>query len=221
MTDETAGDRRFTERAMEAVIRIALIGILAAWCLEIVRPFLVPMTWGVIIAVAMYPGYWRLCALFSGRRAAAAVTFVVLALAVLLVPVYLLSQSLVVGAQILVRDLDQGSLRVPPPPDWVQGLPLVGEKVQGLWTQASVNLEETLGRFLPQMQSAFRWLVEAAAGAGFGILQFVFAIGIAGALLAHGEGGKQTAMAVGRRLAGESGIEFVRLSEAMGPSTTS
>lgn len=43
MTDETSEDHRFTEPAIEAFIRIALIANLAAWCFKIVRPFLVPL----------------------------------------------------------------------------------------------------------------------------------------------------------------------------------
>lgn len=220
MTDETSEDHLFTERAIEAFIRIALIAILAAWCFEIVRPFLVPLIWGVIIGIAAFPGYRRLSNALKGRTGSAAVIFVVLALTVLLIPVYLLSQSVVDGAQVLVRDLGEGPLRVPPPPSWVQGLPLVGDGFHRSWSQASVNLESALGRFLPQIQAALRWLVGAAAGAGFGILQFVFAIGIAGVLLAHAERGKHGALALGRRLAGDSGVEFVQLSEATVRSVT-
>lgn len=220
MADDTPEDRRFTERAIEAFIRIALIAILAAWCLSIVRPFLVPLVWGVIIAIAVFPGYRRLCKALNGRRGAAAVIFSVLALVLLLVPVYLLSQSVVDGAQVLVRDLDQGALKVPPPPDWVQGIPLAGEGLHRSWTQASADLQAVLHRFMPQIQATVRWLVKAAAGAGFGILQFVFAIGIAGVLLAHAEGGRRAAVAIGRRLAGDSGVEFVQLSEATVRSVT-
>ena len=194
--------------------------MLAAWCFEIVRPFLVPLVWAVIIAIALFPTYQRLRGALRGRRVPAAVVLVLLALTVLLIPVYLLSQSLVEGAQVLVRDLDAGTLRVPPPPAWVHGLPLVGETAAKSWSQASLNLEGTLGRFLPQIQASLRWLVGAAAGAGFAILQFVFAIGIAGVLLARAEGGTQAAIAVGRRLAGESGVEFIRLSGSTVRSVT-
>jgi predicted PurR-regulated permease PerM len=220
MTEETFEDRRFTERAVEAFIRIALIGILAAWCFEIVRPFLVSMIWGVIIAIGLFPAHRRLCDALKGRRATAAVILSLVALTLLLVPVFLLSQSVVDGAQVLVRDFGQGTLRIPPPPGWVQGLPLVGDGLERLWTLASTNLEAALAQFRPQLQSALGWLAGAAAGAGFGILQFLFALGIAGVLLAHAEEGKGAAVAVARRLAGDSGVEFVQLGEATVRSVT-
>ena len=45
----------FTTNAIEAAIRVGLLLMLAMWCLDIVRPFVVPVVWGLIIAVAIYP----------------------------------------------------------------------------------------------------------------------------------------------------------------------
>lgn len=220
MSAETYDDNRFTERAIEAFIRIALIALLAAWCFLIVRPFLVPVVWGVIIAIGVFPGYQRLCGMLKGRRGTAAVIFVLLAFILLLVPVVLLGQSVVDGAQTLVRDFGEGTLRIPLPPDWVRGLPLVGEGLERLWTLASTNLEAALTQLRPQIQAALGWLAGAAAGAGFGILEFLFALGISGVLLAHAEAGKGATIAVARRLAGDSGIEFIQLAAATVRSVT-
>ena len=193
MSDETSEDHRFTERAIEAFIRIALIAILAAWCFEIVRPFLVPLIWGVIIGVAAFPGYRRLSNALKGRTGTAAVIFVVLALTATADP-GLPAQPVGGG-----RGPGPGARfrRGPPadssPAELGAGAPAGGGRLHRSWSQASVNLESGLGRFLPQIQAALRWLVGAAAGAGFGILQFVFAIGIAGVLLAHAERGTHAA----------------------------
>ena len=47
-------DNAFVANAVEAAIRIGIVIILVAWCFQIVRPFIVPIVWGVIIAVATY-----------------------------------------------------------------------------------------------------------------------------------------------------------------------
>jgi uncharacterized protein YhhL (DUF1145 family) len=47
----------FTEQALEAVVRIGVIALLVIWCFEIVHPFIVPIVWGVIIAVAVFLMY--------------------------------------------------------------------------------------------------------------------------------------------------------------------
>ncbi len=45
------------DRAVETAVRIGLIAVMLALCYWIVRPFLIPIAWGIIIAVAAWPGY--------------------------------------------------------------------------------------------------------------------------------------------------------------------
>lgn len=220
MAPESPTDRLFVDRAIESFIRIALIAILAAWCFEIVRPFIVPIVWGVIVAIGLYPGHQRLTTILDGRSATAAVAVSVFALAVLLVPVVLLSASVVDGAEVVLRGLEEGGLRVPPPPDSVSRIPLVGDSVHDFWRKASSNLESALVQIAPQLKTGLHWLGGLAAGAGIGILQFILAIAIAGVLLAHAEEGQAAVLAVARRLAGGRGIEFARLAEATVRSVT-
>ena len=47
----------FLNRALEILIRIGAILLLVAWCIQIVRPFLVPVLWGVIITLPAILGY--------------------------------------------------------------------------------------------------------------------------------------------------------------------
>jgi hypothetical protein len=49
----TQSDRHVTDQAIEIFIRIALIIILAALCFDIVRHFIVPGLWGLIIAIGL------------------------------------------------------------------------------------------------------------------------------------------------------------------------
>ncbi|AFL75513.1 AI-2E family transporter [Thiocystis violascens] len=210
----------FVANALEATVRIGLLLVLAAWCFSIVQPFVIPLAWGIIIAVAQYPGYRTLCAWLGGRRRAAATLMAVLDLLVLLVPAVLLSGTLLDGAQGLARGLQEGTLAVPPPPDSVKGWPLVGEPLSAFWVQASQNLTETAAKLAPQLKAAAGWLLSTAVGAGFSVLQFILAIIIAGALLAHADASAEFARAVAARLAGEKGAEITRLSETIVRSVT-
>jgi predicted PurR-regulated permease PerM len=220
MAEETRADRHVTDRAVETFIRIALIAILAAWCFNIVRPFIVPSLWGVIIAIGLDPAYRYLLDRLGGRSALAATLVSLLTLAVLLAPVILLSESVVWEAEGLFRGLDDGTLDVPPPPAWVDGLPLVGPDVNELWRDASHNLKDALLQVAPHIKAALGWLGGMAAGVGIGILQFVFAIGIAGVLLAHEEPTQRAAVSIARRLAGARGLELAELAAATVRSVT-
>ena len=220
MAEETPADRHYTDRAIETFIRIALIAILAAWCFDIVRPFIVPSLWGVIIAIGLHPVYLRLLHSLGQRSGVAATLTSLLTLAILLVPAVLLSGSVMEGAEGVLKGFEAGSLEIPPPPAWVEGLPLVGSSAHDWWLQASNNLKGALLQIAPQIKVALTWLGGVAAGAGIGILQFVFAIAIAGVLLAHEEGARRAAGTIARRLAGERGIEFAALSAATVRSVT-
>ena len=46
-----------TRRALEASIHIGLTVLLVTACLLILRPFIPLIAWGIIIAVALYPGF--------------------------------------------------------------------------------------------------------------------------------------------------------------------
>jgi predicted PurR-regulated permease PerM len=216
----SADDQRFLARVVEATIRVGLLALLVAWCFQIVQPFVVPTVWGVIIAVAAYPGYARLADALGGRQVLAATVFTLIGLVALVVPTVLLSGTLVEGARTLATGFQEGTLRVPPPPEGVAAWPLVGEWLERFWTEASENLGAAIQMVGPQLKTAGTWLLSGAAGIGFGVLQFVVAIVIAGVILARAEPAKDAAYALARRLAGDRGADFAALAEATVRSVT-
>lgn len=213
-------DKAFLNRAIETAIRIGLVAIIAVWCFQIVQPFIVPGVWGVIIAVAVYPGYRRLGTALGERHGLAATLFAVLMLVLLIIPAVLLTGTLVDGAQWLAEGLRTGTLSVPPPPESVSRWPLIGENLHRFWTEASQNLEATLRTIGPQFKALGSWLLSAAAGAGLTILQFVLAVIIAAVLLAHASGSEHVAQVIAARLVGDRGVEFTHLAEATVRSVT-
>jgi predicted PurR-regulated permease PerM len=207
-------DRAFLNRTIEATIRVGLIAVLLLYCFQIIRPFIIPVVWGVIIAVAVYPNYQWVQRALGDRRTLAATLFVVLALVLLITPTFMLSDTLVMGVTGLARDLSEGALNIPAPPESVANWPLIGKPLDKFWRLASVNLAGALGEIGPQLKVLGTWLLSAAAGAGLGILQFIVAIIIAGVILRHGEAGKRTSHAIARRLAEAHGAGFIELSSA-------
>jgi predicted PurR-regulated permease PerM len=211
---EPGADKEFLSRVVEATVRIGLLAGLAAWCFLIVSPFLVPIVWGVIIAVATYHGYARIEAGAGNRRGLAATIYILLGLVLLVVPAAMLGSTLVDGAQALANGMQAGHLQIPPPPESVASWPLVGKPLAAFWHGASSNLEATLQTIAPQLKAFGGWLLSTAAGAGLGILQFVIAILIAGVLLAHAEAGGRATRAIAMRLAGDQGADFAQVAEA-------
>lgn len=215
MSDTTTqpADLTVSRTAVEAVVRVGLLLLLTFWCFTIAQPFLVPVVWGMIIAVALHPVHRRLRHGLGGRGRLAAFLVSLLLLILLILPLIVLSRALVDNVASLVRVLAEGGITLPPPPEGLAGWPVIGPPLDELWRLGLDNLRTTLGQVTPQLRVLAGWLVSLVAGAGFGILNFLIAIVIAGILLAHAQEGDGLAQTVAVRLVGARGPELVELTE--------
>ena len=205
----------FTKNAIEAAIRLGLLLLLALWCFNIIKPFILPVMWGVIIAVAVYPVFAKLKAAMGGRNKLASVLYTLIALALLMTPTIMVSNSMIDTSAALAERYEAGTLNIPPPDDSVKDWPVIGEKTHAIWTQASSNLEKTLTQYQPQLEKVGQGFVSAAAGLGGAILQFVLSIIISGVLVANAPGAYQLTMKIFSRLTNiEHGKEYTDLSKA-------
>ena len=214
-SSRTEEDKLFQARALDAVVRISLLALLVLWCFNIVRPFILPILWGAIMAVAIYPLYVKAHHKLGGREKLTAVLIDLVALAILIVPSVMLTGSLIDGTQSIAAEYDSGTLTIPPPSASVKDWPLVGEKLFNAWSLASTNLEDALVQFKPQVETAGKWFLSAVAGAGAGILMFVVSIIIAGVFLVYARSGSHALeTVVGRVLGEKEGKAFVDLAGA-------
>ena len=222
MTDSShsSNDKRFFSNALEAFIRIGIVGLLAIWCFQIGRPFIHIILWGIIIAVAIHPAYRKLKAIMGERGKLAATLITLFALILLIVPAVILTGSLIDGVQDLSIRLRNGTLDLPPPSESISSWPVIGNSLYQTWSLASANLTAALSKFAPQLKAFSGWVLSAGAGTGAGILQFVISIIVGGILLANAESAYKLAQAIGRRLAGERGAEFVDVAGATLRSVT-
>lgn len=213
ITPNRQSNTDFTQNTIEAAIRLGLLLLLAAWCFRIIYPFIEPVMWGVIIAVAIFPLFVKLKSAMGGRNKLAAVLYTLTALALLITPTIMISDSLVETSQSLSEQYEQGLLKIPPPQDRVKGWPLVGEKLHGIWSQASDNLQGTVEKYGPQLRQAGEKGIAIAAGAGGGILQFFISIIISGILVANAAGAYNVTVKIFSRLTDQKqGIAFTHLS---------
>ena len=209
-----AGPDQLPGRVAETAIRIGVLALLLFWCFQIIKPFIVTVLWGAIIAVAIHPVYRTLVDLLQGRRRLAAILLSVGFLILLLVPTVLLTKLLVENVKTLAESFHHGQITIPPPPEGVKGWPVIGDFVARIWTLASTNLSEALKLLQPQFKALGVWLLNVAASAGIGIIMFVFAFIIAGVFLTHSSGSHELAHRIAKRLVGERGDDFANLAEA-------
>lgn len=203
--------RRDLTRTVLAVAAIAGLLGLSAWVL---RPFLPAAVWAVMLVVATWPEFRALEARLGGRRGVTVALMVSGLLLLLVLPLALAVDTLVDHADQLTslgKRLAEGGL--PSPPDWVAGLPLLGERVTVWWQQAiDAGPSGLLARALPYASETGKWVLAQAGGVGGMLLQFLLVVALAGVLYGAGEDGARLVVRFGRRLAGERGEHSVVLA---------
>ena len=141
-----------SKATIEAAIRIALIGVMVIITLRIIHPFVMPVAWGIIIAVAVNPFITMVAKRMGDRRKLVVVLFALLIIAALIIPSVLLVTASIDTVQDVAARLEGGTLTVPPPPGNVQKWPVIGESLYSAWSLASTNLEAAIHKFAPQLK---------------------------------------------------------------------
>lgn len=219
-SDQTAPDKAYLNRALEISIHIGLFVLLAVACILILSPFIGVVVWGLIISIACYPRYCKLQSLLGGRGGLAAIFFTVFLLTVFIIPIALLAKTMVDGFQALAVHLHDGTLTIPPPPPNIANWPIIGKPLSDIWNLGSNNFSAALQSLAPQLKEVANRLLPAAAGVGFGALEFFASIMVAGFLLANASPCARVSRNLAIRLLGNKGPEFEALAAATVRSVT-
>jgi len=211
--DSSKVDQGFLANAMASFLQIGALLLLLIWCFDIVRPFIGVMVWALIIAVAVYPLHLSLTAKLGARDKTSVFILVLIGLAIILVPTWILGDSAITGLKALATDLKAGTLTIPAPSPDVANWPLIGEQVHNIWAGAATNLEATLGQYEEQLKALGQSVVGFATSTIGGIFQFVFATIIGGVLLLQGKGGYLVSRNIMASLVGtQNGDKFTNMS---------
>jgi predicted PurR-regulated permease PerM len=213
-TEQLVDNRDYVNRGVEVSTHIGLVILLVAACFLILRPFLSLITWGIIIAISVYPSYRKLQQALRDRGVLSSVVITILLLAFLVIPVVLLAGTLVGGIQTLAAHLKAGTPVIPPPPASIETWPVIGAPLKSVWSLASTNMATALRSFAPQVKVVVAGLLSASAGIGLTVLQFAFSMVVAGILLANAQAATGAAHSFANRVFGDRGTEFERLASA-------
>jgi len=199
--------------AIDISVKLGALLLLLIWCFQIISPFISIIFWAMVISVSLFPLFVGLTRKLGGRKKLASALITISLLAVLIVPSIIFTDSLVAGIQDFATDIDSDSFVVPPPPDKVADWPVVGGTVHSTWKLASVNLEKIVLEYAPQLKAIGNWILNALMGTGLGILQLLVSIIIGGIFLVISESGGDTLTKLYKRILGERGDEFIRISK--------
>jgi predicted PurR-regulated permease PerM len=195
-------ERSFSHSLLNVLIRAGLIAVLVIVCFQIFSPFKELLLWSLILAITLYPLQRRLKDMLGQKDGYISTLIVLITIGILTVPIYLLGTSIADSVNSVISLLKSGNLHVPPPPDSIAAWPLVGKPLHDLWQQAASDLPDLVYKFVPQIKGISLALLSKLAGVSMGLISFIFALVIAGIIMAHGENGSRSAVQIATRLSG-------------------
>lgn len=214
MQTEADKRKRFVRNMMESAIRIGLLFILIVWTYDIIKPFIIPVLWGAILAVALMPITQKIEASLKGRRGITATVLVLLCIALLITPFVMVSGSLVDLAAHLTEVFKSGEVKIPGPTQRVADIPVIGGKLFEVWSLFSSNLEKAVTHFLPEIKVAASKMASIVGSSLSALLMFIISLAIAAGFMTHAEASSSALKNVTIRIVGQNGAEWTTLTAA-------
>src|SRR6516165_127883 len=167
-----------TTQLLERAFLLLLFAGLLVGILAVLRPFTTGILFGAILAIAAWP--LRDLLLRRGlRRGLVATLLLVLALAVVVLPLLALAPG-------LGERLTQGAGRLrdyfasaPQIPSWLAGLPFVGERLASLWDKVLLAKGDISTVLEPYSDALREALVDAARALGQSVVQIILSLVVA------------------------------------------
>jgi predicted PurR-regulated permease PerM len=188
-------------------------GMIAA-CFWILRPFLPAIIWATTLVVATWPIMLHVQRRLWNSRGLAVAIMAMALLIVFVVPFWLAITTIADNFDRIVGwTTSLAAFKLPPPPEWLSGVPLFGNRAAQFWeTLAASGIEPLVSKAAPYAGGVASWFVAALGGLGIVLVQFLLTVVVAGVMYLNGEHAAAAARRFGRRLAGERGEQSVRLA---------
>lgn len=198
-------------RTTLAVLSIGGLIFVSFW---IIRPFLAPLIWAAMIVVATWPLMRRVQGRLWGRRGLAVTTMMLALLLVFIVPLTLAIGTIVEHTDDIVALAKKvTTFQLPPPPEWLGKLPLIGDHAVSAWEKiAAEGARDLAAQAEPYVRTGTRWFLSEVGSFGLVFVQFVLTVILAAVFYSSGEIWAAWMMRFGRRLANTRGENAVVLA---------
>jgi predicted PurR-regulated permease PerM len=195
-------------------LAVLFIGGMIAASFWILQPFLPAVIWASMIVVATWPLMVRVQSALWGRRGLAVAVMTVVLLLGLLVPLALALTTIVAHSQDIAASVQWLiAWSVPPAPDWLDRLPLLGPRLAAKWKEvAALRAEELSAHLAPYTRQIIGWILGTTGTIGIVLVQFLLVVVFAAFLYASGETAAEGVRRFARRLAGARGDHSARLA---------
>jgi len=206
-----------SERAIqiERLAGLSIIGLLIIGSIVVVLPFLPAILWAVVFTVTIWPFFTRVEKTLGGRTTLAAVVPTLLLALIFFVPLVYVGSKLVSQASIAI-DYAEGLMEkgLGQPPLWLKGLPLVGEKIEGIWQNVGHDTPRLIEVVKPHIKNLLGYIVSAGAGMARVILLMILSLIFFFFLLKEGRPIRMSLERMAVRVGGEKGRHLLFVAGA-------
>ena len=201
-----------SRKIVETLLQLLALAVLIGWCFKIIEPFITPLVWGCILAVAIFPFFKKLKKILKGKDLLAAAVITVTLLLLLILPAIFLGIKTGTEIKVLTTDYQQGQLIIPPAPENVKNWPIIGSKAFSIWQDASTNIELLIKHNPEFVSKAFDTTLSIVSNAGKGIVIFIVSIIISGVFLSYADSSEKYARLGFERLMGNIKSDMTMLA---------
>lgn len=196
------------------VLAVLFICVLIATSFWILRPFLSALIWATMIVVSTWPIMLAIQHRLWGKRALAVTAMTIALLLVFVAPFTAAIGTIVANADEIVGWVKGLSgMTLPPPPEFIEKLPVIGEKTAALWREYATKGFTDLAQIIePYTGQLTRWFATQVGSFGLLSVQFLLTVIISAILYSTGEDAARRVRQFGRRLAGDRGDKVVLLA---------
>ena len=199
-----------SKQTINLIIRLGLVFLLVLWCYEIIKPFIIPLMWGGIIAIAVYPLYQKLCNTTNQKQLLSATIIAVVLLGLVILPMVLLTSSSIDVVRYISDYLESGEIQLPAIQPLLAEIPLIGSYLQEL--VETKDIESILQKLSPVFQTAGQHLLSLSASLGAMLLHTMVAIVIAALFLYQADTARQWSDNLSIKIADEKGLALSQLA---------
>jgi predicted PurR-regulated permease PerM len=196
------------------MLAILFLAALIGGSLWILKPFLPAITWAAMLVIATWPMLRSLQTRLWNSRGLAVTVMTVSILIVFVAPFWLAISTLVHQSSEIIGWAEKlVATGLPPPPGWLESIPVVGHPAASAWRDISDDaLPDLLQKGKPYAGEITQWFIAAMGGLGGVLVQFLLTVAVAAIMYARGEDAAGMARRFGMRLAGVRGEQVVILA---------
>lgn len=158
------------------LVQILLLGLLGA-SLWVLAPFWSALFWAAVLSFASWPVMRWLTRLLKGRQSVAAGLLTGVWIVLVAVPLVMLGVNLadhIRDATAMIKGFQVEGL--PPPPAWLESVPLVGNRLVGIWETLDQQGSALFATVQPYLGQVGNFLLVRSAKIGGGILELALSL---------------------------------------------